>query len=509
MIPGKPFVRFFQVSLILALSVSSASLVLTSPAHAGDMRKAYADLAKKREDMAAKATNELSQAQAEARENAMAIKKDKSALMAAIAEFKSKNARLDKDNSDLKVKIDTLADEQGKLKESLEESRMVNKELAGFVRTYAKDLSSLLAQSPQSAFDKDRNAFLRPVINRKRFWSMDDLRQMTDTLFDEIMASGQVTVRQGNVVDRQGKDRTARILSIGNFTSVYMLGDKAGNPSETGFLLYSDQSSRFFALSRLPSPELEKQLAAYLSGNSDTVPVDISKGGALRRFTHELNLIDQVPKGGPLVWPIVALLGLALIILLERLFFFLRHSLRMAPFMVQLAALVEKENWQGCRNLMEKNKKGFVPGVLLKALPFKAHTRTDMENALQEAILAQIPSIERFLSTLGMLAAIAPLMGLLGTVTGMINTFHVITYYGTGDPRMMSGGISEALVTTMLGLTVAIPIMLFHTLLSRKVETQISNMEEKSVAFINMVFKARNDCHPNPVMTGSDSADQD
>ena len=118
-------------------------------------------------------------------------------------------------------------------------------------------------------------------------------------------------------------------------------------------------------------------------------------------------------------------------------------------------------------------------------------SRDDMENALQEAIINKIPRLESFLSTLGMLAAIAPLLGLLGTVTGMINTFHTITYYGTGDPRMMSGGISEALVTTMLGLTVAIPIMLAHTLLTRKVETEIAMMEEKAVAFVNTIFKTR------------------
>jgi len=117
--------------------------------------------------------------------------------------------------------------------------------------------------------------------------------------------------------------------------------------------------------------------------------------------------------------------------------------------------------------------------------------REDMENVLQEAILSEIPGLERFLSTLGMLGAIAPLLGLLGTVTGMINTFHVITYYGTGDPRMMSAGISEALVTTMLGLTAAIPIMLFHSLLSRRVENIIAQMEEKAVTLVNIVFKTR------------------
>ena len=160
--------------------------------------------------------------------------------------------------------------------------------------------------------------------------------------------------------------------------------------------------------------------------------------------------------------------------------------------MQTLKERIMADDWEGCRTFLELGHKKLIPKVLLTALAFKDQTRQDMENALQEAILGEIPRIERFLSTLGMLAAIAPLLGLLGTVTGMINTFHVITYYGTGDPRMMSGGISEALVTTMLGLSVAIPIMMAHTFLSRRVETQISKMEEKSVAFVNLVFMNRN-----------------
>ncbi|WP_245619885.1 MotA/TolQ/ExbB proton channel family protein [Desulfobacter vibrioformis] len=493
----------FGVGLILAAVV--VCLVPAPKVMAADMRKSYADLEQKRRDMAAQAAKELAAARAEALENAQAIKKDKDALVSAIATLKSQNSRLRTANGGLQEKIDVLADEQAKLQTSLEESRMVNKELAGFVRTCAKDLNSLLVQSPQSAFDKDRNSFLAPVVNQERFWSMDDLRQMCDILFGEILASGQVGLGRGMVVDRQGKDREARILSIGNFTSLYVLTDDQGRESETGFLLYSDQSSRFFALSKLPSKKFADQINAYLAGQSDCVPVDISKGGALRRFTHELNLLDQVPKGGPLVWPILALLGIAVLILVERLVFFWRRQIRVEPFMAKLSPLLASGNWQACRDLMQANKRGFIPRVLLKALPVREQTRTDMENVLQEAILAEIPPIERFLSTLGMLAAIAPLMGLLGTVTGMINTFHVITYYGAGDPRMMSGGISEALVTTMLGLTVAIPIMLFHTLLSRRVETQISTMEEKSVAFVNMVFKARNGCRPREISSATDS----
>ena len=159
--------------------------------------------------------------------------------------------------------------------------------------------------------------------------------------------------------------------------------------------------------------------------------------------------------------------------------------------MAKLRQLVDQGNWEECKTLLSAEKNRLIPKILLTSLPFRKQKREDMENALQESILGEIPKIERFLSTLGMLAAIAPLLGLLGTVTGMINTFHVITYYGAGDPRMMSGGISEALVTTMLGLTVAIPIMLVHTLLSRRVETQIGQMEEKAVSFVNMVFKQK------------------
>ncbi len=90
-----------------------------------------------------------------------------------------------------------------------------------------------------------------------------------------------------------------------------------------------------------------------------------------------------------------------------------------------------------------------------------------------------------------MLAAISPLLGLLGTVTGMIDTFHVITLHGTSDPKLMSGGISEALVTTMLGLGVAIPLMLAQTLLNRSIEKEIGTMEEKAVALVNIIHKSR------------------
>jgi biopolymer transport protein ExbB len=487
----------FQDSVLIFL----ACLILLicfcpSGVAARDMRQSFAVQAEKRARMEEKARQELAGAKAEAQERTRQIKQDKDALTAAIQDLKNRNKALEKDNGELAQLIQDRQALRESLLEKLVLSRAENRELSGFIRSAAKDLEALLIQSPQSALSDNRHGFLAPVIHEERFPAMADIRAMADAWFHEITAAGQVRTVTGTIIDRQGLDREARILMLGNFTGIYVLESADTGEPEMGFLLYSDNSQRFFALSRLPDAGTVRQIQAYLAGERPDVPVDISRGTALRQYTLELDLAEQVPKGGPIVWPILGILGLALIILLERLVFFFRRQMKSEPFMDKLRSLVAAGDWEGSEALCRARKNKWIPRILLTALAFRDHTRQDMENALQEAILGEIPAIERFVSTLGMLAAIAPLLGLLGTVTGMINTFHVITYYGAGDPKMMSGGISEALVTTMLGLTVAIPIMLFHTLLSRRVETQIGQMEEKAVAFVNMVFKARNDCRP-------------
>jgi len=455
---------------------------------AQDMRQSHVTLDRQKKAMEEKAALELKKARRDAVEKEKEITQNKTELIAAIKAITAKNNALEKDNRDLRATIDQTNAQTVKVKDSLAETQAVNQELSGFIRGNAKDLQSMLIQSLQTALDPERLQFLSPLINQKKFPSMEDIRHMVSILFNEIKSSGEVKLTRGTIVDRQGREQVADLLIIGNFTAMYTLG------KETGFLLYSDKSRRLFALSKLPPAWMINNIRAYMNKESRDVVMDISKGGALRQLTHQLSLWDQIPKGGPIVWPILGIMGLAVLILVERLFFLFRKRMNADAFMLKIQKLVNEDRWDECRVLLESKRKKLIPKVLLTALEFKDQERVDMENALQEAILGEIPHIERFLSTLGMLAAIAPLLGLLGTVTGMINTFHVITYYGTSDPRMMSGGISEALVTTMLGLSVAIPIMLFHTLLNRRVEMQISKMEEKAVSFVNMVFKNRNTC---------------
>ena len=117
---------------------------------------------------------------------------------------------------------------------------------------------------------------------------------------------------------------------------------------------------------------------------------------------------------------------------------------------------------------------------------------TNLEEILFEKILSAQPTLERFLPFMALTAASAPLLGLLGTVTGMIKTFTLITIFGTGDAKSLSSGISEALVTTELGLIVAIPSLILHGLLSRMAKQKVGDLEQISVSFINGITGIKN-----------------
>jgi biopolymer transport protein ExbB len=114
----------------------------------------------------------------------------------------------------------------------------------------------------------------------------------------------------------------------------------------------------------------------------------------------------------------------------------------------------------------------------------KEHDVETVELKLDEAVLREVPKLERGLTTVKVLSVISPLLGLLGTVTGMIETFQMITLFGTGDPKMMASGISEALVTTMLGLIVAIPLTFLHSLLADRSKGVTEVLEEQATGMI-------------------------
>lgn len=415
------------------------------------------------------------------------ILKNRKALVAEVTRLENREKELEATLSRLQDHFDTLRQDEEVLSKAWSERELEFRELVGTVRTSARDLETILKHSPFTAQRPERLRQIQPLLEKKHFPGLDEIRLMSDLFLGEIQGSGEVKLREGAFVDRAGQDRTGRVLTLGKFTAIYQSG------SEVGFLRYSEDGERFYALSALPSWTVRRNLHRYLEGREEAVYIDLSGGGALRQITHKPSLWEEIRNGGPIVWPILAIALLALLLVLERILYLRRVHGNTDRLMDEMNRLASHGDWKACEALVERyeNKDWPVLNVLGAGLSGRHEERETQENILQEAILREVPRLERFLSILAILGAIAPLLGLLGTVTGMIDTFRVITLYGTGDPKMMSGGISEALITTELGLAVAIPIMLFHTFLSRRVDHLVGDMEEKAVSLTNIIQKDR------------------
>ncbi|MFO7752071.1 MAG: MotA/TolQ/ExbB proton channel family protein [Desulfobacteraceae bacterium] len=411
------------------------------------------------------------------------ILKTRKQLKAAIADSQKRIESLESDISKMDAEYARLGKKRGKLAEALERLETDINGYAGVVRQSADDLFPVISGSVFSAGNPERTEVLGVLRDPDRFPGISEVKELSGLVFDEMVNTGQVKTFQGSFLGRDGRTREGGILTVGPFSAAYSTAD------ETGFLRYSEARQSFAALSSLPCFGMQRNLEKYITGESGAVYFDPSGGSALKRISHRSTLKDKVKKGGLLVWPILGIGVLAIVIVLERLVFLQRVHANADRLMGKFNKLAAEGDWTGCRHILETRKGRPVYNVLKAGFSAVDQSRETLDNILQEAILKELPRLERFLPALNVMAAVSPLIGLLGTVTGMIGTFHVITLYGTGDPRLMSGGISEALVTTMLGLGVAIPVMLFHAFLRRRIEHIVGDMEEKAVALSNIICR--------------------
>jgi len=408
---------------------------------------------------------------------------DRKSLTEAINRLETDIETSKKEIATTRAEIKIWQDKEARLKllQARDENDM--HDLTGTVRVVARDLETRLRQSPFTAFAPKRPDQLRQVLDKNHFPGLDDLKMISDLFFQEIELAGEVSRRPGPYVDRSGNPETDSILTLGPFSSAYQSAE------ETGLLRYNEESRSFYALATLPGWHDRRSLKNYFKGESDAVIIDLSGGGALRQISHRITLLEQLKKGGPLIWPILALALCALLIAIERIIFLNRVHSNTDRALDSINSLALNGDWSECDELVKKRRGEPVYNVLRAGLRARGEERETQESILQEAILKELPRLERFLPTLNILGAIAPLLGLLGTVAGMIETFHAITLFGTGDPRVMSGGISEAMVTTMLGLAAAIPILLIHTFLRRRVDHIVGDMEEKAIALTNIIHR--------------------
>jgi len=272
------------------------------------------------------------------------------------------------------------------------------------------------------------------------------------------------------VITAQGMVEEKQVTRIGPFSAF----------SDGQFLRYLPETGNLVALGRQPVERLQKVAAEFESADAglfEPVVVDPTRGAIMALLVQAPDLKERIQQGGWIGYLILLLGAIGLLIAIQR---FISLSLT--------GQQVAKQQKQSTPDT--KNPLGRILSVYSDGLANELDTIT---LKLDEAILREVPKVERGLITLAILAAIAPMLGLLGTVSGMIETFQSITLFGTGDPKLMSGGISQALVTTELGLAVAIPLLLIHSLLSGKSNRLVQIFDEESAALIARNAEQRDD----------------
>lgn len=335
-------------------------------------------------------------------------------------------------------------------------------EVFGVVRQMAGNAKSIVDNSLVSAQIEDRGQILSKLAQSKALPTIEELEALTNTYLEEMVQSGKVVKFADTVVTEDGTPIEQDVVRVGVFNAI----------SEDGFLRYLPETQSLVVLSRQPSGRYLSMAEELFEAEAGTGPIkmaiDPTRGQLLGAIVDAPTIMEYVRFGGVIGYITLTLGAIGVLIALQRL--------------IYLFATSRKVKAQ-----LESGKPS-PDNPLGRVLSVYSDNKNDdietLELKLDEAILKETPQLEKWQSALKIIAAVAPLMGLLGTVTGMIVTFQSITLFGTGDPKIMAGGISQALVTTVEGLVVAIPLVLLHAVVSSRSREVVQILEEQSAGII-------------------------
>ena len=310
--------------------------------------------------------------------------------------------------------------------------------------------------------------------------AVDTQLRFFDQGLERIRRSMGGSQYEGNIVNQDGS------FNGGTFTRFGPLVYFLSRDRETGGIVSAGEglNPRVLAL----NSNLEG-LTGLTNGNAVTLPIDVTEGRVAQISTTQGGLFSHISRGGIWIIPILffALLSLSISIYKAIQIFTLK-----LPAVEEVRIILLKLREQKVEEAAELSRQIPAPvGPMLVAGVENSSESPDLvEEVLYENILEARPALNKLLPVVATTAAVAPLLGLLGTVTGMINTFNLISVFGTGDARVLSSGISEALVTTEFGLIVAIPALLIHALLSRRIKSILADMEKYALIFTNSLSVA-------------------
>jgi biopolymer transport protein ExbB len=333
-------------------------------------------------------------------------------------------------------------------------------ELFGAVRLVATEASGNMWESLTSSQLGPRKELLDRLGRSKELPSTRDLEQLWYELQREMTQQGQVVRYEADVLTSEGNVERREVVRAGPFSAI----------SNGKYLLWQSDQEKLRELTRQPPSRYLNTVEPFEEAESgfETLAVDPSRGQLLSALTDTPNFQERIAQGGAVGYTIITLGILALVLGVVRWIgvFFVGRKVSAQ----QKSDYVKKDNPLGrVLSVFEDNREVDAETLELK---------------LDEAVMREASGLQRLLWVVKTVSVVAPLLGLLGTVTGMIQTFQQITLFGAGDPKMMAGGISEALVTTMLGLITAIPLVLLYDTLANSTRRIIDVLDEQSAGLI-------------------------
>ena len=230
------------------------------------------------------------------------------------------------------------------------------------------------------------------------------------------------------------------------------------------------------------------QIEAIAAQGSGLLPMDLSLGSALAIEGTRDSFMEHIEKGGIWVYPIIAFAFVATIIAIVKFIQIMGIRQPTADTIHDIAQLLRDDQQAAALQIAEAQPEP-ARQMLVQAVRHHGEPLALVEESMYESMLTTQPRLERYLNVIAVTASVAPLLGLLGTVTGIIKTFNLMRVFGAGDPKPLISGISEALITTELGLVLAIPALIIHALLARKVAAAMAHIEKLSVALLNSLAR--------------------
>lgn len=447
-----------MMTLNKLVSVMGLSLILTAPTLAAT------DLVQQ-----AKTENRTEQThnvkrEADFKKTEQELKAEKAAL---VAKRNALQAEADKLSAQFSKNENSLA----RLEEKLRLETGSLGEIFGVVRQNAKEIRAELENSVTGVDRQQYASVIDDIVAAKSLPSMKQLVGLWHAMDEQIHASGEISTHDIAFIDGEGRTQTTSATRVGAL----------GLVTDQGYVNWNNARKDAIAYQKQPdNGPTSSSLASIEQGDTAAVVLDPSRGTLLEQLAQAPTLQQRLEAGGVIGKIILVLLAVGLIIGVYR-------GIVLAIARQKIQAQLKTPNQPG------NNPLGRILSVYNKE---QNRSVEALELRLLEAVVDEQTGLEKGLSMLKLLAALAPMLGLLGTVTGMIETFQVITQFDNGDPKVMAGGISMALVTTVLGLVAAMPLLLAHNILSTQAENIRNILEKQGIGLV--AEEAERECGITP-----------